>query len=77
MPCRDLSPHAVAARLQWLRAHYVPEDEPGARARLEDPTGLRPPGTFAQEAAHRLTELRALCELTEYLQRVRPGTDPR
>lgn len=77
MPCRDLSPQAVAARLQWLRAHYVPEDERGARVRLEDPAGRRPCGTFAQEVEHRLAELRALCELTEYLQGARPGPDPR
>jgi hypothetical protein len=73
----DLSPEAVAERLEWLRTHFVSDGDRGTRARLEDPERLRPTGTFAQAVAHRLVELRALCELTEHLHRARPRPDPR
>jgi hypothetical protein len=63
----DMSPRAVALRLEELRAMWTPDDERSARARLEDPAGLPRPRTFAQAVALRLAELRALCDLTDYL----------
>lgn len=63
---RDLSPHAVALRLEQLRALVATKTAAHA--------GRLAPGEVAGEAfakgvAHRLEELRALCELTEYLHR--------
>lgn len=65
---RDLDAATVAARLDALRAHYVPECVAEARARLarERPVGPREP--FERAVARRLVELRALCELARHLQ---------
>lgn len=56
----------VAERLAALRACYVPESDEEARRRLarERPTAPEP---FDRAVARRLGELRALCELTNYL----------
>jgi hypothetical protein len=70
---RDLSPAAVAARLAWLRASYVPMTAGEARRRLTPPPRSEP---FAAGVARRLAELHALCELTRHLhagRRVEPG----
>lgn len=68
---RDLSSTAVAERLACLRAMYVPESEVEARRRLASERSPEP--VFAKAVASRLAELRALCELTTYLQhRIRP-----
>lgn len=66
----DLSPAAVACRLERLRAIYVPESEDEGRRRLA--TFARRDIPFADAVASRLAELRALCELTAYLHRARP-----
>lgn len=65
----ELTAEAVTSRLEWLRAHYVPDDEATARAKMEDPAGLGRPSSFEQKVAQRLRELRALCELTRALHR--------
>jgi hypothetical protein len=58
----------VARRLAELRQLYVPETVEQARVRLarERPLVDEP---LEVGAARRLGELRALCELTRYLQR--------
>jgi hypothetical protein len=63
----DLSPHAVAERLNALRQAWVPEDEASVRARMTH----QPPraASFEEAVAVRLHELRALLELTTYLHR--------
>jgi hypothetical protein len=65
---RDLDPSKVAHRLAGLRAGYVAEDVDEGRRRLalERPSGDE---SFAQGAARRLAELRALCELADHLHR--------
>jgi hypothetical protein len=65
----DLSPAAVARRLACLRAAYVPETEVEVRRRLAPEPRSEVP--FAEAVASRLAELRALCELTAYLQQAR------
>jgi hypothetical protein len=67
-----LDPEQVAERLEALRQLYVPVSIEEARAWLE--SERRPParGTsadpaFAETVQRRLDELRALCELTQYL----------
>ena len=69
-PVAGQSAAAVAQRLQVLRRLYVPESDTDARARLKRE---RPPGNvpFEVAAAARLRELRALCELANYLHLAR------
>jgi hypothetical protein len=74
----DLSPLEVAARLERLRQLYVPESEAEARQRMEDLAGLTRERSFSEAVARRLAELRALCELTDWLHtagRPRETTD--
>lgn len=66
----DLSPLAVARRLERLRAISVPESVEEGRRRLA--VEARTDVPFAEAVATRLGELRALCELTAYLHRARP-----
>ena len=63
----DLSPEAVARRLEALRALYVPEDIESARRRV---AAERPPRreSFDEAVTRRLEELRALLELTDALK---------
>lgn len=61
----DLSPSAVAQRLEALRALYRPETALDGRRRLAAEAKQDVP--FATAVARRLEELRALCELTDYL----------
>ncbi len=67
---RELDPIAVRARLAELRASWVPMSAAEARQLMESPPPRRP---FAQAAAARLTELRALDELTRHLHSARTG----
>jgi hypothetical protein len=66
----SLDPLLVRARLAGLRSRYVPESVDSAHARLalERPTEAT---AFDQAAARALAELRALCDLAEYLHRGR------
>lgn len=65
-------PPGVADRLAALSALYVPEQDSAARARLErERPGVTEP--FATAVARRLRELRALCEMAEYLHRRDPS----
>ncbi len=64
-----MSPAAVAARLERLRALHVPETADEGRRRLVPP---RRDLLLAEAVAHRLSELRALCELTTHLHAARP-----
>lgn len=66
----SLEPLLVRARLAELRSLYVPESVDSARARLarERPNDATP---FELGAARALAELRALCELADYLHRAR------
>jgi hypothetical protein len=67
----DLSPHAVAERLNALRQAWVPEDEASVRARMTcEPPRAAP---FEEVVSARLHELRALLELTAHLHRARFG----
>jgi hypothetical protein len=66
---RDLSPQAVAQRLEELRAAWVAEDSKSLHARLRADSACRPATSLAVAAAARLDELRALLELTQYLHR--------
>ncbi len=72
-PARRMSdpPPGVAARLEVLRASYVPETVAAAAARLarERPAKSQP---FEVAVARRLQELRSLLELAAYLHRVAP-----
>ena len=61
---RELDPVAVRARLEWLRASWVPLSATEARLQMEPPQSGKP---FAQAVAERLAELRALDELTRHL----------
>jgi hypothetical protein len=65
----DLSPEAVAPRLAELGRLYVPETLEQARERAI-PRHVSEP--FEAAVARRLTELRALDELTRHLRRKRP-----
>ena len=70
----DISPAKVAARLAQLRACYVPMTADEARCLLAAPPQ---PSTFAEGAALRLAELRALMELTAHLRGARrSGPEP-
>jgi hypothetical protein len=62
----ELDPVAVERRLQRLRERYVPETIEAGRRRLEADRPARTE-SFDQAVARRLTELRALCELTKVL----------
>ena len=66
----DLDPASVAKRLAVLRSQYVAEDLEAARVRLarERPRLAEP---FDARVARALAELRALCELAEYLHGAR------
>lgn len=61
----ELSPDVVSARLEHLRALYVPETIEEGRARLARERVVDQP--FAQAVERRLTELRALCDLARHL----------
>jgi hypothetical protein len=63
----DLSPAAVRARLDRLRAICVPEGLDDGRRRLAAEARRDVP--LERAAAARLADLRALCELTAYLHR--------
>lgn len=74
----DLSPDAVAARLDTLRRSWIPEDERSVRSRFDPPQASTPAPAFEQAVALRLAELRALLELTDHLHRARlSSNDPR
>jgi len=60
----DLSPGAVARRLERLRVLYVAVTEEEARQLMSPPRHERP---FVEAVAARLAELRALTELTAHL----------
>lgn len=62
----DLSPAAVSARLGHLRVIAGSESVEETRRRLAAEARRDVP--FATAVARRLAELRALCELTEYLR---------
>ena len=62
---RELTPVAVAKRLEVLATTYVPESVDAARARLR--REALADDVFALNVARRLEELRALDELTRYL----------
>lgn len=64
---RDLTPEAVARRLDELRAAWVPESERSVRRRMERPETGPANEPFEQQVAARLAELRALMELTAHL----------
>ncbi|CAN5866298.1 hypothetical protein BH11MYX3_BH11MYX3_27910 [soil metagenome] len=66
----ELDPVAVAQRLAAVRAYYVPESVADAADRL---ARERPPSTetFELSVARNLEELRALCDLVDYLQTAR------
>jgi hypothetical protein len=67
---RELDPEQVAARLDELRARYVPETLEAARLRLarERPQSME---SFEQRVERCLGELRALDELARHLHRSR------
>ena len=65
----NLAPAAVAARLERLRALYQPLREAEARALMEERPSTDE--TFAQGVSRRLSELRALMELTRALHGAR------
>jgi hypothetical protein len=60
-----LDPDAVARRLAWLAACYVPETIEEGRNRLR--REAMSPDAFASNVARRLDELRALDDMTRYL----------
>lgn len=70
---RDLTPEAVAGRLEALRAMWVPENEESVRRRMERADVQPPHQTFEQQVAARLAELRSLMELTAHLHRASLG----
>jgi len=74
---RELRAADVAARLAQLRALYVPERDAEARARLEQDQPPPVAESFSRAVARRLAELRALCELADYLHQARPRSDRR
>jgi hypothetical protein len=65
-------PAGAAQRLEVLRRLYVPEPDTDARERLarERPFESLP---FDVAVGARLRELRALCELSNYLHQARPS----
>jgi hypothetical protein len=67
---RELDPEQVAARLEELRACYVPETLEEGRLRLarERPRSIEP---LEKLVERRLGELRALDELARHLHRER------
>jgi hypothetical protein len=65
---RDLDAATVAARLDALRARYVPERVDQARARLARVRPASPREPFERAVARRLAELAALCDLARHLQ---------
>ncbi len=65
---REFDPVAVRARLEFLRASWVPLSAAEARLQMEPPRARK---TFAQAVAERLAELRALDELTRRLHLAR------
>jgi hypothetical protein len=74
-----LESEQVAQRLEALRRSYVPvsSEEAWAWMEGEDASEARGAGAsstsrFAEAVQGRLDELRALCELTEYLHASRP-----
>jgi len=72
MKKRDISPEAVASRLEALRVSWVPMTAEEAAALLRPPPRKE---TLAEGAKRRLDELKALMDLTEHLRRAR--VDPR
>ena len=64
----DLSPQTVAARLEALRALYVPMGPEEAQREIATPG---PPDVSPVGVARRLAELRALLELTHHLHGAR------
>ncbi len=60
----DMSPEAVAKRLERLRELYVPMTAEEVRERMEPPASTEP---FEKGVARRLDELRALLDLTKEL----------
>lgn len=60
------SPGQVARRLERLRVLYLPETVEDARRRFAAERPSRP--SFSERVAARLTELRALSELSAYLR---------
>jgi hypothetical protein len=72
----ELRPEDVAARLAKLRALYVPESIEEARERLERERPERQE-TFDQAVARRLRELRAVCDLVNYVRGVAAGPPDR
>jgi hypothetical protein len=62
----DMSPSAIAARLEELGTRFAPLDEAEARLRMQAPRTNAAASSVA-EVARRLDELRALCELSDYL----------
>lgn len=68
-----LDPEQVAQRLAALRRLYVPVSNEEARGWMEGEAAPEARGTgaaagFAEAVQRRLDELRALCELTDYLR---------
>ena len=64
----DMSPKAIARRLQQLSELYVPETVEQARARFEAERPRAKVEDFNRAVARRLDELRALLELTAALK---------
>lgn len=64
----DLSPQTVAARLEVLRAHYVPVGPEEAHGEI---VARGRPDLSPEGVARRLAELRALLELTRHLHSAR------
>ena len=71
---RDLSPATVAIRLEHLRSIVIAENVEDARRRLDSERPKSVP--FAQAVAARLSELRALSELTAHLHARRRAKVP-
>ncbi len=65
----DLSPDKVSSRFAELRGLCPLELDVNARARLTCERPASPPERFEVAVARRLDELRALCELAQYLHR--------
>lgn len=65
---RDLDAATLAARLDALRARYVPERLDEARERLARERRACQREPFERAVARRLAELSALCDLARHLQ---------